>query len=182
VKAFPNRINSSKSLARIIRRLPGKRTTRCQNSGSATVSGSSFRLVVNSHTSSFGPTLSETHCDRVQEVVRKRCEELERRRSGFGDRVVLVARATADTDGSNWQFNRPEQGDGMVQAFRREKSDDPTKSLRLRGLDAAAAYEVTDLDAGVPKTISGRDLKQKGLHVQVAAEPGAAIIIYKRVR
>jgi alpha-galactosidase len=81
-----------------------------------------------------------------------------------------------------WQFNRPDQGDGMVQAFRRERSDDQMKDLRLRGLDAAATYEVTDLDAGVPSTISGMDLMQKGLHIKVAAEPGAAIILYKKVR
>ncbi len=81
-----------------------------------------------------------------------------------------------------WQFNRPEQGDGMVQAFRRDESDDAAKDLRLRGLDAAATYEVTDLDAGVPKTVSGKDLMQKGLHVEIAEEPGAAIILYKRVR
>ena len=81
-----------------------------------------------------------------------------------------------------WQFNRPDQGDGMVQAFRREKSDDATKDLRLRGLDAAVNYEVTALDAGAPNIISGRDLMQKGLHVEVAAEPGAAIIIYKKVQ
>ena len=62
------------------------------------------------------------------------------------------------------------------------KSGDPTKDLPLRGLDAAATYEVTDLDAGVPNNISGRDLMQKGLHVEVPAEPGAAIIVYRKVR
>jgi alpha-galactosidase len=81
-----------------------------------------------------------------------------------------------------WQFNRPEEGDGMVQTFRREKSEDAAKDIRLRGLDTAATYEVTNLDAGVPKTVTGKDLMQKGLHVEVAEEPGAAIILYKRVR
>jgi len=81
-----------------------------------------------------------------------------------------------------WQFNRPEEGDGMVEAFRREKSDDASKDLRLRGLDATATYEVTDLDAAAPQTVTGKDLMQQGLHVEVAAEPGAAIILYKRIR
>ena len=36
------------------------------------------------------------------------------------------------------QFNRPEQGDGMVQAFRRDKNDESSKNLPLRGLDPAA--------------------------------------------
>ncbi len=81
-----------------------------------------------------------------------------------------------------WQFNRPEQGDGMVQAFRQDKNNDVTKEVRLRGLDPAATYEITDLDGGVPSTVSGADLMQKGLHVEIVGKPGAAIIMYKRVR
>jgi alpha-galactosidase len=81
-----------------------------------------------------------------------------------------------------WQFNRPEQGDGMVQAFRQNKNNDVTKDLRLRGLDPTATYEVTNLDAGVPNTVSGTDLMQKGLHIEIAEVPGAAILVYKRVR
>ena len=80
-----------------------------------------------------------------------------------------------------WQFNRPEEEDGMVQAFRREQSADSAKDLRLRGLDSDANYTVTNLDAGVLGTISGRDLMQKGLHIEVAGKPGAAIFIYKKV-
>ena len=81
-----------------------------------------------------------------------------------------------------WQFNRPEDGDGMVQAFRRGENNDVTKNLRLRGLDPSATYEVTNLDAGAPSTISGRDLMQKGLAVEIAGKPGAAIVIYKKTR
>jgi hypothetical protein len=54
--------------------------------------------------------------------------------------------------------------------------------LLLRGLDPAATYEVTDLDKRAPSTISGRDLTQKGLKVEIKEKPGAAIFIYKKVR
>jgi alpha-galactosidase len=113
----------------------------------------------------------------------------------YGDYYPLLpcsSNADCKTDATNersaafewaaWQFNRPEQGDGMIQAFRREKNDDQAKDLRLRGLDAAATYEVTDLDAGVTSHFSGGDLMQKGLHVEVVGEPGAAIITYERIR
>jgi alpha-galactosidase len=80
-----------------------------------------------------------------------------------------------------WQFNRPEQGDGMVQAFRREQSADSAKDLRLRGLDAGANYQVKNLDTEAPSTISGKDLMQKGLRIELTGQPGAAIFIYKRV-
>jgi alpha-galactosidase len=79
-----------------------------------------------------------------------------------------------------WQFNRSEQGDGMLQIFRRDESDQTAAALRLRGLDPAATYEVTDLDAKVPRTISGRDLMQQGLRVEMKEKRGAAIIIYKK--
>jgi alpha-galactosidase len=80
------------------------------------------------------------------------------------------------------QFNRPEQGDGMVQAFRRDKNGEPSKNLRLRGLDPAARYEVTDLDAQKPNTTSGKELMQQGLHVEIKEARGAAIIVYKKIR
>ncbi|MCU1305103.1 MAG: hypothetical protein JWQ87_5387 [Candidatus Sulfotelmatobacter sp.] len=81
-----------------------------------------------------------------------------------------------------WQFNRPEEGDGMLQAFRRDESDQMEGNLRLRGLDPTATYEVTDLDAKAPRTISGRDLMQQGLGVQIKEKRAAVIVIYKKIR
>jgi alpha-galactosidase len=81
-----------------------------------------------------------------------------------------------------WQFNRPEDGDGMVQAFRREESNVSANDLPLRGIDPAATYEITDLDAKSSTTVSGKDLTQHGLHVEIAGKRGAAIIVYKKVR
>jgi alpha-galactosidase len=79
-----------------------------------------------------------------------------------------------------WQFNRPEQGDGMLQIFRRDESDVTAEDLRLRGLDPSANYEITDLDTKLPRTISGRDLMQQGLHVEIKEKREAAIVIYKK--
>jgi len=81
-----------------------------------------------------------------------------------------------------WQYHRPEQNDGMVQAFRRDKNGDQVKNLHLRGLDATAAYEVTNLDAGPPTTVSGKTLMEDGLHVEITGQPGSAVILYKKVR
>jgi len=79
-----------------------------------------------------------------------------------------------------WQFNRSEQGDGMIQAFRRDKNAETSKTLVLRGLDPAATYDVTDLDSKTPSAVSGKELMQHGLRVEIAAQRGAAIIIYKK--
>jgi alpha-galactosidase len=81
-----------------------------------------------------------------------------------------------------WQFNRPEDGDGMVQIFRRDDAQDAARDLRLRGLDPAATYEVTNLDLKTPTTVSGSDLMQRGLRVELTEKLKAAIIIYQKVR
>jgi alpha-galactosidase len=70
---------------------------------------------------------------------------------------------------------------GLVLVFRREKNDEAARDLRLRGLDPAATYELIDVDAVTPKTLSGADLIQRGLHVEIPQQPGAAIIFYKKV-
>jgi alpha-galactosidase len=81
-----------------------------------------------------------------------------------------------------WQFNRPERGDGVVQAFRRDKTEAPTANLRLHGLEPAATYEVSDFDTGTPKTVSGLDLMQQGLQVAIKEKPGSAIISFKKIK
>jgi alpha-galactosidase len=81
-----------------------------------------------------------------------------------------------------WQFNRPENGDGMVEAFRREKSDEVSKPLRLRGLDANAQYEISEIDGGTAIRVSGKKMMDEGLGVTIIRQPGASIILYKKVK
>jgi alpha-galactosidase len=80
-----------------------------------------------------------------------------------------------------WQFNRPEDGDGMVQAFRRDQNAESAQDLHLRGLDPAAKYEVTNLDSKASRTNSGRDLMENGLHLEIKGQREAAIIVYKKI-
>jgi alpha-galactosidase len=79
-----------------------------------------------------------------------------------------------------WQFNRPESGDGFVQAFRHSANKDASQTYHLNGLDSAAQYEVTNFDGDGSTTMSGQDLMTKGLTVPIAAAPGSAIIAYKK--
>ena len=81
-----------------------------------------------------------------------------------------------------WQFDRPDQGRGLIQAFRRSKAEQGTLALRLRSLDPEAAYTVTDLDApGVAVTVSGAKLMGEGLSASVRALE-SALFVYERVR
>jgi alpha-galactosidase len=93
-----------------------------------------------------------------------------------------VVEHSAEFEWAAWQFNRPEEGDGMVQVFRRDKSEELTRDLRLRGLDAAATYEVTNVDTVAPRIISGTHLMRQGLYVEIPAKPGSAILFYKKAQ
>lgn len=81
-----------------------------------------------------------------------------------------------------WQFNRVQEGDGVVQAFRRDKCEKAAMTFHPRGLDPAAQYEVTNVDGGTPAKISGKDLMEQGLTVDIKNAPGAAVITYHRLK
>jgi alpha-galactosidase len=81
-----------------------------------------------------------------------------------------------------WQFDSPESGEGLVQAFRRDDCENAKNTFRLQGLDPGAIYEIVDLDVGTPVKISGKNLMEEGLAVEIKAKPGAAVITYRLVK
>ncbi len=97
----------------------------------------------------------------------------------FGDYYPLTPYSLANDAWMAWQFDRPDLGEGVVQAFRRADSAYRSAELRLRGLDPEAAYSVTDLDGPGAVNVSGRELMEKGLLVEMPARPAAAVIRYK---
>jgi alpha-galactosidase len=80
------------------------------------------------------------------------------------------------------QLDRPEQGEGMVQAFRRHDSFYRAASLKLRGLEPNARYAVINLDAPATRQeITGIELMEKGMEVEIPTSPGAAVFSYSKV-
>jgi alpha-galactosidase len=79
-----------------------------------------------------------------------------------------------------WQFDLPEKGEGVVQAFRRDKSVYESARFKLTGLDPAARYVVKNLDSGETKMIPGRELIEQGLPVSVREQPGDTVITYTK--
>ena len=97
----------------------------------------------------------------------------------LGDYYPLTDYSLALDQWIAWQFDRPEQGDGVVQAFRRAQAEAPTMTFRLRGLDPAAQYQLTDFDVTGSTKVSGKQLMSEGLTVQLPKAPGAAVISYR---
>ncbi len=99
----------------------------------------------------------------------------------YGDYYPLTPYNRDEDHWLAWQFHRPEQGDGIVEAFRRGKSEQPSNVLRLSGLDAAVRYVAVDFDSGVSRTATGKELMESGLPVEIKSKPGAAAIVYRRL-
>jgi alpha-galactosidase len=80
-----------------------------------------------------------------------------------------------------WQFHRPEDDSGLVQAFRREQSPSGAATYPLRGLEAGALYELTDLDSGETRQLAGEALMTAGLRLEAAQRPAALLVVYTKV-
>jgi alpha-galactosidase len=101
----------------------------------------------------------------------------------YGDFYPLTRWTRDDEAWIAWQFDRPEQGEGVVQAFRRDKSYYESARIRLQGLDPSARYSVANLDTPDARhEFAGRDLIEDGLPVQITARPAAAVISYRKVK
>jgi alpha-galactosidase len=100
----------------------------------------------------------------------------------FGDYYPLTAYSLDQTAWMAWQFDVPEKGEGVVQAFRRAESVYEAARFKLRGLDPGAEYVLTNLDTAQSQTLTGRDLLGRGLPVAITDQPGSAVIVYKEAK
>ncbi len=80
-----------------------------------------------------------------------------------------------------WQFDRPEAGTGLVQAFRRDDSTIASQRFRLRGLNATAVYELKNFDMAGVTHATGHTLMTHGVAIPLVGAPAAATITYRRV-
>jgi alpha-galactosidase len=100
----------------------------------------------------------------------------------YGDFYPLTPYRADNDVWMAWQFDRPEVGEGMVQAFRRPASSMVSANFKLHGLEPAGRYSVINLDAPGTQEMTGRELMEKGLLVSLKKQPDSAIISYKRVK
>ena len=78
------------------------------------------------------------------------------------------------------QFDRPSQGDGMVQVFRRDHSPYETAAFCLYNIDKNADYIFTDADDESQFVISGASLLEKGFPVSMKEKYSSKIYFYKK--
>jgi len=100
----------------------------------------------------------------------------------YGDFYPLTPYRTENDVWMAWQFDRPENGEGMVQAFRRLESPMVSANFKLHGLEPAERYSVTNLDFPGSIEMTGQELMQKGLLVSLKKQPDSALITYRKVK
>ena len=101
----------------------------------------------------------------------------------YGDLYVLSEVTVRPEDWCVYQFHRPQEQDGMVMAFRRSKSPKADLPVKLREIDPAADYDVTQsigYEPGQPKRMKGAELVPFVLHVEPS--PGSVIVEYRKVK
>ena len=109
-------------------------------------------------------------------------EYLTLRQFYYGDYYPLTAYSQDRAAWMAWQFDQPERGAGMVQAFRREKSIYDAMQVKLHGLEPKTIYSLVNLDVPGSAESSGRDLMEHGLSVPIKDRPGAVVIAYQKKR
>jgi alpha-galactosidase len=101
----------------------------------------------------------------------------------YGDFYPLTRWSRDDQVWIAWQFDRPEQGEGMIQAFRRHNSSYESACLTLRGLEPKARYAVINLDAPAARQeLTGSELMERGLRVDIPTRPAAALFTYRKIK
>lgn len=99
----------------------------------------------------------------------------------LGDFYPLTPYSTATNVWIAWQFDRPDLGEGMVQAFRRVDNTTATMNFKLKGLMSGSVYRITNVDTGTSYVATGSSLMGSGMNITLSSRPTAAIVKYKRM-
>ncbi|MCX7424026.1 MAG: NPCBM/NEW2 domain-containing protein [Planctomycetia bacterium] len=81
------------------------------------------------------------------------------------------------------QYHLPDEQDGIVMAFRRDKSPYGSYNCHLREIDPTATCQVAmyhTYDPETPLTMRGSDLEK--LNIEIDASPGSVIVEYKQLQ
>jgi hypothetical protein len=100
----------------------------------------------------------------------------------YGDFYPLTTYRTENDVWMAWQFDRPESGEGMVQAFRRPRSPAVSMQFPLRGLDPNARYSITGADEERTQIRSGKDLLERGLTITLPQPRQATLVVYRQLK
>jgi alpha-galactosidase len=98
----------------------------------------------------------------------------------LGDYYPLTPYSVDSNVWMAWQYDRPEKGTGVVQAFRRHDNSQVERTFRLHGLDPNAQYLVRNVDADDEIRMTGAELLNHGLTIKLSNPRSAALLMYRK--
>ncbi len=115
------------------------------------------------------------------EWMAKMCNEYRALRPYFSCDFYSLENCGWSEDHGGWaayRYDRPEEGDGIVLAFRRSGSECVESRYKLENLNPDRIYKVTDIDTKEEKTYRGINLINVGLPVKIEEKYGSRILMY----
>lgn len=120
--------------------------------------------------------------DQPLDNVRKLFQEYKRVRPYFScDFYPLTENTPSSSVWCGWQYNRPEQTDGIVLAFRRPDSLYTDAQFTLGGLAAGASYEFIDADTGEAQVLSSNASGGLLLNITIKETGSSKLYFYRKV-
>lgn len=96
----------------------------------------------------------------------------------LGDYYPLSSYSLENDAWMAWQFDRPDLGRGIVQAFRRGASPVFGCEYKLKGLQPDGRYVLRNMDNTDETTASGQEFMDKGLKIQINQQAKAVTLTY----
>jgi alpha-galactosidase len=120
--------------------------------------------------------------DQPLDLARAQLAEYRRVQEYFScDYYPLGGFSSEDTGWSVSQYNRPEQGDGILLAFRRPDSPLEAGRFFLEGLESAASYRLEDQDSHEEVILTGQELMESGLSLVMLTRRSSRLVIYQKI-
>jgi alpha-galactosidase len=96
----------------------------------------------------------------------------------YGDYYPLTEYTQTTDAWMAYQLDLPNKGEGMVVVLKRPLANYSRASLPLKAILVNSHYEITNVDTGEHKIVSGRELTDKGIEVRLLRAPDSALLIY----
>ena len=120
------------------------------------------------------PGLDWTQYRRRMDEWRKATEYM------LGDYYPLNSYSLDNATWIAWQFDLPERGRGMIQAYRRSESPYESARFALHGLEPDGRYVVSNLDGGPAQKLTGAELTEHGLLLKAPTRDSAIVMFYEK--
>ncbi len=114
------------------------------------------------------------------DILKKTIREYKKIRHLFGcDFYPLTPYDRSKENWCVWQYNSPEDGEGVVIAFRREKSPISSMKIQLNGL-SGDDYIFTNYDTNEKFTVNGEELMKNGLEISLQEKRSSTVFAYRK--